>query len=907
MSASRGLNLSDHIGNRASLYSQSAPRSELTSIYKLALKNVEKVCFVNSKEVSIKENRDELLEGLKYLTNVTQLHPELIPYIDQIIRNKDIKENNAVYFQVSRILSATNDIEVIKHVLSLVNNIIFSSEVKNKRKEEIWSAVGHLIKIEGLVKTNDMNLSMIFFTHMKLYIDQLKHDSNQCIDQKNDYHAFLLEQLFNNIMSNDAYKQYILWSNLSLTGLRFAVFFSTLHQDLFNRLLCENILNSSRHYFIPLVIENISTLVVSCLERVLWRYKNRTNPSHICLDDIPAAQDLYQILTSDSYAYYSLCCTAIALFDTLWKESYNNDKNVHLTLSKTREYMIGALGILDVKKMNELLLLDKMLIPKVYNMEQLNQIVLVYSLDRSNPNMNYGEMVIDLVKNVNFEELDYLSDLVDCLNSTVVTPKFDFSLVSSKFIRFLLEQLIAQDSNWMRHSKLSSLCVRLIENILIHDEEGENKFTTALSDISKDHTYIYKPLVKMIRNNWTFRASINIVNMLFESKKTLRDKRMFVKDLATSEALTIIKSKLWSSVSGTEELLKLQNYILSHDSMPFDFRNPEHEMLLNECWYTAFNIKLNQIGPEQWHLMGFHNYKSLGDFSRLSTKCLKHLLYFASQNTDMYRALILYNGKNAFNVGEYGIWVSNLFYKCTENQIIIPLIFDEKENTLHEMYSMLWYWSIQTWISCNLEMSSEEVYDVLEEHILSSLSKMKPSSIDDLIKMIGVRKDLPTLFQYEAMIIQKPVSLSMPKRSERKLLQFLGEESSVLIQHDEDESNDFVDLYLRNYQDLLEPQETSKISKHRTAISSQVEKPFLKNDYAELARSQMKAEIALPSYTSSKKLDSLTGTAIENMMSEMFQKEKDIVKKRKSEIKEQKHLRALFSKHKTQHKKLFDP
>lgn len=854
---------------------------------------------------------DDINLTLDKLNFISRWDEESAFVVNKVLRTRDMVLKQAPYTSLIKELYRTNNVNVGKNILSIFNSILSSPSIKSSMKEELWSLLNHVPNVKIFNEFKNPQTLSVLLDFLNLYLEQLRHESLLLIQPNNSFHSTLLDTLYQSVSKDEnssIHKDY--WKNLSVLGVRFIIYYSQCYSETFKNILEKyptKYFNSDK--FLPNIINNIIKTTISSIEFCL-DYLSSTNNN-----EESSTSKMYKTLISFPHAFYDICSISLVTYDklSLINQSSDGFKQLRQKISSLiQEYY-------SIPMIKSSLLLDKML-NKPDNIDEklLDKSLNCYSIKKDQTIEFFQELSYEITLEENKDELDYLSYVMQGLKEAISNPSFQHTYLTSKFISVILSNLTRQDSIWMRHKKLSIAISNFIEHILIVDMKGIKKFREALRYNAKGNApnELYKPLIKMIRNNWTFNSSIKIVNILFAKKHSISGKKQFLQDLLASEALTFIKSKSWSTVSRSEELSIFQANILTYDKMPFEHINEDHVNLLINCWNVAFeNMKITncQIRKDQWMILGFSKFESLKDFSSITVKSLENLLHFAKKYTVLYRTLILYDGDIPVHVGDCGIMIFESIMKFAHNNVILPLLFDGSDETIGDMYAYMWLWVIQNWLLSDMEVDIKKIISKLDSFLVDALSKSKPSSLQEFYQILNIKREY---FEniYENNDNQNQVKDTCPfsllASTTKKLKMMITGDESCKISPPKNKSEELriIDRYIQEHKDLFTLINDDTKNKEPIKKKKEYKKPYLRSNYNSNTLSILKDELNIP--YNSKKLASIIGAPVENILEYIRtgdnEKEKDVLKRRKAELKEQKQMKNVLSRYKSLHKKIIE-
>jgi len=516
--------------------------------------------------------------------------------------------------------------------------------------------------------------------------------------------------------------------------------------------------------------------------------------------------NMHSILFSEEHGFDELFSMALMVFDTVWKESTTptNDK-LESTISKTRHLIyLSCAATTTIATLKEHLMLKvKLSQPKPSSPSEMRKMAssipslvatqssssgsasgLMSSLSSSHttiPPMTpkesssshdnvinsdsaskfpsnlpfspaemrlyFVEIVRWVTTPVDKSMLVLLADGVGAMRALASQPGFPWDVATEHLLFHLLRNIGGSDGLWLRILQLSSQTALWIDQQLNSDPHGPEKLVEALELIAGDHSegYSYtKPLVRMLRSTRQLSIPLRIINRLFEYKMGELERRAYLNDLARCQALSIMKSKVWSTFAEVKhELLRFQSNLLSLHQTKFDPSIRDHEQLLAECWHAAFpRVRLKHVGAIQWALLGFRKATSINSFRGSRLLGFRHLLHFINTQTSQAHHLILSNHPNPLPLGDSSCALSAILIRLLmSNECIMPMIFDEDRDGFAEIHSSSMLWLIQTWL-LDPTIGQDNLLVKTESHVMTIMKANKATTAVEFTKQLGISNEL---------------------------------------------------------------------------------------------------------------------------------------------------------------------
>lgn len=455
------------------------------------------------------------------------------------------------------------------------------------------------------------------------------------------------------------------------------------------------------------------------------------------------------ILFSQEDAYYEVFSMTLVIFDSVWKDSAATLDVLEKALAKTKHLIsISAEASFDCRTLHDQLQLNmsKQNSSKSYSLgsngssgnsfsgkqrstPSVPSLALPSQSSHTNASGNNSNaelniwrtpvkaatplelriFFIELVHWVSapiqdISQLSLLTDAVCGMRALASLPGFPWDVATPALLFHMLRNVAAtSDNSWVRQPMLSGQVALWIDFQLNADPRGPSKMIEALEMIAGDHSEGYchtKPLVRMLRSNRQMAIPLRIINCLFEFHTDDADRHAYLLDLARSQALPVMKSKVWSTYADVKtELFRFQRNLLSLTcATKFDPSNRDHESMLNECWHLAFPlIKLKHVSFIQWAVLGFRKCVALSSFRGMRLVGLQHLLHFIKTQHAVTQHFILCSQPGAPALGDTALAVSNMLIRFfTSGENLMPMIFDR--DGLAEIHRVVTLWLLQTWL-----------------------------------------------------------------------------------------------------------------------------------------------------------------------------------------------------------------
>lgn len=552
------------------------------------------------------------------------------------------------------------------------------------------------------------------------------------------------------------------------------------------------------------------------------------------------------ILFSSEDAFFEMFSMALIIFDAVWSDHAGTVYKLESILAKTRHLMaISIEASFDCASLMTQLHLNAQLSPRSSlsssGLIRLSSVaassqtsIPALSLNASVNLLNnttaqpwrspmgplaplelrlfFSELVFWVSSSVtDVAQLHLLTDAVAGMRSLASLPGFQWDIATHHLLFHMLRNVVASsESSWVRQPMLSGQVALWVDFQLNADARGPSKLIEALEMIAIDHSEGYsltKPLVRMLRSNRQMSIPLRIINRLFEYHDDDIDRHAYIVDLARSQALPIMKSKVWSTYAEVKnELCRFQRNLLSSAcSLKFDPSLRDHEQLLTDCWQTTFPlIRLKHVGAIQWALLGFRKCVSLSSFRGMRLVGFQHLLHFVRTQHAMTQHLILCSLPLTPSLGDSSAALTNMLNRLlTSGENLMPLIFDR--DGFSEIHRVSFLCLIQIWLAdqgyCLLPTMGAPIptsssaaasaaasaasttsavgtngnsaaainpvaamIDTLvaktEQCFVSVLKNNKPSTADELLRLMGVAEDSILLGWSKLMERTNPTNLA---------------------------------------------------------------------------------------------------------------------------------------------------
>jgi hypothetical protein len=513
---------------------------------------------------------------------------------------------------------------------------------------------------------------------------------------------------------------------------------------------------------------------------------------------------MMSILFSQEDSYYELFAMTVIVFDTVWKETRGTLEKTEEILAKTRHLISISCEANDsITSLKSHLMLTKRLSPAKtspssrpaphlgatqassssssgigqsmsslpsfaplqspntspqhhhhHQNQQSNNQPIYHPWRTPKAPMNSAEMRLYFVELVRWistpmekASLQLLADAVGAMRTLAMQPNFPWEAATENLLFHLLRNIGGSDGHWIRQPHLSSQVALWIDYQLNTDPRGPFKLVDSLEMIAADHSEGYchtKPLVRMLRNNRQLSVPLRIINRLFEHKQDEVERKTYITDLAQSQALSIMKSKVWSTFAEVKhELLRFQANLLSLHQTKFDPNLREHESILSECWTRAFPmLRVKHVGPIQWALLGFRKATSITAFRGTRLIGFQHLLHFTKTHTSQVQHLILCSHPTSISMGDCACALSSVLLRLlTSHEYLMPMIFDEDRDGFAEIHAIAMLWMIQAWL-IDPSVNAEHLVHKTESHIVSVMKQNKANTSEEFTSHMGVSTDL---------------------------------------------------------------------------------------------------------------------------------------------------------------------
>lgn len=343
------------------------------------------------------------------------------------------------------------------------------------------------------------------------------------------------------------------------------------------------------------------------------------------------------------------------------------------------------------------------------------------------------------------EQQDMILDCVKAIQAIAGAQNFPWTYLNADFVAYLLRCLTF--GTWLRHPELSQHATVFLELQMKRDADGIAKFEEALRLLTLDsNDSLYRPIVKLIRNNRTFPSTLRILNKMFETKTKDKARTRFLAELQRVDAMSILKSKVWSTSDDVRtELYKFQVMLLAVPEESFDATNAQHREVVVSLWEKAFpNLPLQILSTTQFELLGFPKVKGMNDFNEVTLVHFDQLLALLKFQADVFQHILLYavpGDEEPLPAGEVGFAITDaLIKRFTKSDLILPVLFDAGYESLHEVYILAFLWVVKEWRSSPSTKWPQLVENTIKL-LAESIAKSKPVTIDELVQQVGLSFD----------------------------------------------------------------------------------------------------------------------------------------------------------------------
>jgi hypothetical protein len=640
---------------------------------------------------------------------------------------------------------------------------------------------------------------------------------------------------------------------------------------------------------------------------------------------LPANNHL-SILFSHNDGYYELFCIALLVFDAAWRELKGSFHSIESVLARTKHLLsISIEACSDLNKLKAMLMVDARLTSKSPNPSRQAATTSIYRrpmapLTALEIRSYFSELMFWISSPVEKSTLPLMADAVAAMRTLASMPSFQWEAATSHLLFHLLRNIGGSDGSWMRQWQLASQVALWIDYQVNTDPRGPSKVIEALELISVDHSAAYcltKPLVRMLRSNRQLSVPLRIINRLFEYKDDEVERKAYLSDLARSQALSIMQSKVWSTFAEVKhELLRFQANLLTLDQQKFDPSARDHESLLADCWHAVFPvIKLRHVGPQQWALMGFRKSSSISGFRGVRLVSFVHLLHFARTQNTHAQHVVLCQHPTGIALGDSSFALSSMLLRLfSSDEFLMPMIFDETRDGFSEIHGIAMLWMIQAWLM-EPNLVGDTLLSKVESHLIAVMKSHKPATAEEFSAQLGISNEIlvsgwarladrlqnsaPILMAQNSRPQLLPSEPSTSPANVAKLRRMLGAEAREDSPLNGSSSQivpeaDYLQEYLSEHKDELDKREHD-LSEYIDTHSKEARTKGRQRGSSRAERELAESERLSRSIASTKIFFSLDTIS---QMSEDDKNMKEIVKQRKAETKEQKEVKATTAKQK---------
>lgn len=758
--------------------------------------------------------------------------------LNQVLRNRDYSDQRRPYERLVRIFSEATQESMMALTLDLINVLLSEITLPQKVQFfDIWMNTHYLSNLNVLLRSEKIGHRVVVKTFQGFYTENLLYQATIAWDPREpSMHTrmALLSRVSEPILSFSM----PIWETSTRLAFLSCCYFAEHYSSQLRHILDENEAQTPETYCLPLIAPHLvqilndlvsnasqasavrmpaasfssqdSSATSSCeLDYTDSQEDSEAEPSSPNSSSVPYGNNgIMSILFSHEDAYHEMFSMTLLIFDAVWNDLAGTVYKLEPILAKTRQLMTNSIeASFDCASLMSQLHLNSRVNSHTplssASMSKLNAAVPSLSLGAnsslnllSNPiiqpwrtplgalaplelRLFFAELVFWVSSSVtDVAQLHLLTDAVMGMRSLASLSGFPWDMATHHLLFHMLRNVVASSENsWVRQPMLSGQVALWIDFQLNTDPRGPAKLIEALEMIAMDHSEGYcltKPLVRMLRSNRQMSIPLRIINRLFEYHDDDIDRHAYIVDLARSQALPIMKSKVWSTYAEVKhELFRFQkNLITSACSLKFDPSTREHEQLLIDCWQTTFPlIKLRHVGSVQWALLGFRKCVSLSSFRGMRLVGFQHLLHFVRSQHAMTQHLVLCSLTSTPALGDSAAALTNMLLRLlTSGENLMPMIFDREG--FSEIHRISFLCLIQIWLSeqgycalpamgsasavsnssstanasstANTAVAStvaanvEILVNKTEQCLLSVLRNNKPSTADELIRLMNV-------------------------------------------------------------------------------------------------------------------------------------------------------------------------
>lgn len=757
--------------------------------------------------------------------------------LNQVLRNRDYSDQRRPYERLVRIFSEATQEAMMALTLDLINVLL--SEITLPQKVQffdLWMNTNYLNNLNVLLRSEKIGHRVVVKTFQGFYTENLIYQATIAWDPREPAmhtRMALLSRVSEPILSFSM----PVWETSTRLAFLSCCYFAEHYSSQLRHILDENEAQTPDTYCLPLIaphlvqilndlISNSSQASTARMPAASYSSQDSSTTSSCELDYTDSQEDseaepsspnsssvaygnngIMNILFSNEDAYHEMFSMTLLIFDAVWNDLAGTVYKLEAILAKTRQIIGNSIeASFDCASlMSQLHLNTRITSPTSLSSTSMSKLNAVPSLPLATSSINllsnpviqpwrtplgalaplelrlfFAELVFWVSSSVtDVAQLHLLTDAVTGMRSLASLSGFPWDMSTHHLLFHMLRNVVASSENsWVRQPMLSGQVALWVDFQLNSDPRGPSKLIEALEMIAMDHSEGYcltKPLVRMLRSNRQMSIPLRIINRLFEYHDDDIDRHAYIVDLARSQALPIMKSKVWSTYAEVKhELFRFQkNLITSACSLKFDPSTREHEQLLIDCWQTTFPlIKLKHVGSVQWALLGFRKCVSLSSFRGMRLVGFQHLLHFVRSQHAMTQHLVLCSLTTTPALGDSSAALTNMLLRLlTSGENLMPMIFDREG--FSEIHRISFLCLIQIWLAeqgycalpamgtpsavsnsssasanaasaansaaaSNVAANVEILVNKTEQCLVSVLKNNKPSTADELIRLMNI-------------------------------------------------------------------------------------------------------------------------------------------------------------------------
>lgn len=683
--------------------------------------------------------------------------------LNQVLRNRDFSDLRRPYERLVRIFVEATQETMMALALDLINVLL--SEIPAPHKVQfldLWTNTNFMTNLNVLLRSEKIGHRVVVKTLQAHYIDNILYQANIAWDPRDPamhMRMAVLSRVSEPILSFSM----PIWENSTRLAFLACCYFAEHYPSQLRHILDENEAQTPDTYCLPLIgphlililnefISNSSPMSTAPMPSTYSggsQDSSATSSGELDYTDSQedseaepppsptstlAGNGILPIIFSHEDAYNELFAMALMIFDAVWSDHSGTVYKQEAILAKTRHLMsisieasFDCASLMSQLHLNSQLSarsglspgsLAKLSASSVPSLSLQNTMSLL-----NNPTIQpwrspmgplaplelrlfFSELVFWVSSTVtDVAQLHLLTDAVNGMRSLASHNGFPWDIATHHLLFHMLRNVVSSsDNSWLRQPMLSGQVALWVDFQLNSDPRGPSKLIEALEMIAIDHSEGYcltKPLVRMLRSNRQMSIPLRIINRLFEYHDDDIDRHAYIVDLARSQALPIMKSKVWSTYAEVKhELFRFQrNLITSACSLKFDPSVREHEQLLTDCWQTTFPlIRLKHVGSVQWALLGFRKCVSLSSFRGMRLVGFQHLLHFVRSQHAMTQHLVLCGAPGTPALGDSAAALTNMLLRLlTSGENLMPMIFDREG--FSEIHRLSFLCLIQIWLA----------------------------------------------------------------------------------------------------------------------------------------------------------------------------------------------------------------